>query len=119
MDRRHKEKLSHLHMLIQMIRSDKESNDLELEYMLRIAARLNLSKEDVLHVLEEEVEFCPPIHEHQRIVLFHQLLILIYIDGKIDEKELGFAQGLGLKMGLILMQLRKFLQSFTTILIQA
>jgi uncharacterized tellurite resistance protein B-like protein len=79
---------------------DREISDLELQYMLRIADRLGLSSEDVNRVIKEEIPFSPPIHESTRLVLFHQLLILIYVDGKIDKKELEFLKGLGLKLGL-------------------
>ena len=100
MDRRYKEKLSHVKMLFQVVKADGHSSKEELEFVLRISARLGLSKEDVYKVLKDDIEYTPPIHESSRVVLFHQLLILIYIDGVIDEKELGFVQELSLKLGL-------------------
>jgi uncharacterized tellurite resistance protein B-like protein len=96
----YQKKLSHLSLLFQVIRSDNEIADMELKYLLRIAHRLGLSGKDVEYVTKEKVPFLPPITEGQRLVLFHQILILIYIDGKIDPKELDFIKELGLKLGL-------------------
>lgn len=100
MKSQHQRKLSHLSILFQAIRKDREISDIELQYMLRIADRLGLSSEDVNRVIKEDIPFTPPIHESNRLVLFHQLLILIYVDGKIDNNELEFLKELGLRLGL-------------------
>lgn len=100
MESQHQRKLSHLSILFRAIRTDKEISDIELQYMLRIAHRLGLSSEDVDRVISEEIPFSPPIHESNRLVLFHQLLILIYVDGKVENIELDFVKELGLKLGL-------------------
>ena len=100
MDKQYQQKLSHISLLLQVINSDGEVSDNELEYVSRIAKRMGLSGADLKKIVNEKIDFDPPVHEHKRIVLFHQLLILIYIDGKIDEKELGFVSELGFKLGL-------------------
>ena len=67
---------------------------------MRVAKKLNVLEEDYGNVFMGNYEFVPPQYEFKRIVLFHNLLLLIYIDGDIDEREIRFCHDLGLKLGL-------------------
>lgn len=100
MENTYKEKLSSLGMLIELAKKDKELEDIEIEFYLRIAKRLGVQREDYENVFHNGFEFIPPKHEITRVVLFHNLVLLIYIDNKIDDKEIKFCHELGLKLGL-------------------
>jgi hypothetical protein len=100
MDNVYKEKLSNLSMLIQLARADKNLDDIEIEFYLRVAKRLGVFKEDYEKVFHGGYEFTPPKNEVERVVLFHSLVILAYIDDKIEDSEIHFCYELGLKLGL-------------------
>ncbi len=77
----------------------------------------SISKENRDEILNGKYSFIPPIAEGERIVLFHQLLLLVISDRNVAEKEINICHNLGLRLGLntivineILKLLKKILQ---------
>jgi uncharacterized tellurite resistance protein B-like protein len=100
MEKSYKEKLSTLCMLVKIIKADNHIKDEELSFFIRVAKTLKVSEEDYTHVFENEQEFAPPKREVSRVVLFHNLLLLAYIDKKIGKEEIQLCHEMGLKLGL-------------------
>ncbi len=100
MDRKYQEKLGKLSLLIQMAKKDGCLDDVEIEFFIRIAKRLKVAQADYEKVFRGEYVNVLPKYDFQRIPLFHSLLLMIYADGKIDDKEIHFCHELGIKLGL-------------------
>lgn len=96
----YKEKLGTLSILAQIITADDHIKDEELHFFVRVAKKLNVSEEDYTKVMQGKHAFKPPKQEYKRVVLFHNILLLVYIDKVIDEREIQFCHDLGLKLGL-------------------
>lgn len=100
MENIYKQKLSNLSMLMQIAKADSNVEDIEIEFYLSVANRLGVRKEDYEKVFYNGHEYAPPKDEVSRVVLFHNLILLIYIDNNIDGREIHFCHDLGLKLGL-------------------
>tara|TARA_B110000211_G_C13930223_1_gene486822 strand:+ start:126 stop:533 length:408 start_codon:yes stop_codon:yes gene_type:complete len=94
------EKLSLLHNLLKLRRVDHEESDLEVDFIYRISDRMSLNREDINKLLRKKVNFHPPKEENKRIVLFYTFLLLMGIDGHLENVEVGFCQEIGFRLGL-------------------
>ena len=95
-----KEKLSLLTELIKLASCDKTVRQKEYDFILAIAIRLGIRKDEFDPLFNEYIEFTPPVSEFDRILQFHRLVLLMNIDQEPDEKELEFIKDLGIRMGL-------------------
>ena len=96
-------------MIVQLAKADDILDDLEIGFFIRVAKKLNVLKADYENVFKGNFEFAPHQYESKRIVLFHNLLLLIYVDGEIDDAEIHFCHDLGLKLGLNAMAIQGIL----------
>lgn len=94
------EKLSLLADLIKLAKSDKEFREDEKQFIFAIAQQLEISPEDYIRLFKENIEFKAPKLEFDRIVHFQRLILVMNVDGSVDDLELDFVKDLGLKMGL-------------------
>jgi hypothetical protein len=104
------EKLSLLHNLLKLRRVDHEESDLEVDFIYRISDRMSLNREDINNLLRKKVDFHPPKEENKRIVLFYTFLLLMGIDGNLENVEVGFCQEIGFRLGLNQMAVHLLIQ---------
>ncbi len=95
-----REKLSLMTELIKLANSDNEIKDIEFNFLLSLAVQLGISKDDFKHLFEDYIEFYPPKLEHERIIQFHRLILMMNVDQQIDESEIQYIRELGIRMGL-------------------
>lgn len=95
-----KEKLSLLTELIKLARIDDRELEVEYEFMLSLADQLDVGKKEFDEIFSNYGEFVAPADEMERIIQLHRLILLMNVDGHVDERELDFIRNLGLKMGI-------------------
>ena len=94
------EKLSLLTQLIKLAKADKQERDLEYDFLLILAERLGVDKEQFDQLFADYIEYSPPPLEADRILQFHRLVLLMNIDGESHKSEKRFLQMTGVVMGL-------------------
>ena len=94
------EKLSLLHNLLKLRRVDHEESELEVDFIYRISDKMSLNREDISNLLMKNIDFHPPQEENKRIVLFYTFLLLMGVDGHLEDIEVGFCQEIGFRLGL-------------------
>ncbi|GAK98146.1 hypothetical protein JCM19294_779 [Nonlabens tegetincola] len=90
-----------LNQLILMAHRDGKLDSKEISFVLNVGKRLGFEEVDVVDMIKNpsaQIEK-PPKDFTQRIVHFHRLMIMMYIDGHVDDKELQFLYELGLTYG--------------------
>ncbi|ELR72323.1 hypothetical protein C900_01605 [Fulvivirga imtechensis AK7] len=107
----HEEKLSHLLDLMNLAKADEQISKIETIYILKVAERLGIDQLELarLEALGIEKRSIPKA-EHHIIPLFHRSLILMGIDTRINDEEIGFCKNLGLQMGLNLYAINDIIQ---------
>ncbi|HBS85789.1 MAG: hypothetical protein A2W91_13190 [Bacteroidetes bacterium GWF2_38_335] len=103
------ESLGLLSSLIQLIKSDGQIKEKEYVFLTEMARMLNVSKEKLDELFNQEVPFIPPKHEFDRIIHFHRLVLMMNFDLDTNKNELDFINQLGLKMGLNTLAISKVL----------
>lgn len=94
------EHLSLLKELIKMAKADEDVRQIEFEFLLVLSQQMGITKEEFLDLFEKYIEFYPPKLEHERILQFQRLLLVMNIDQHIEEEELDYIKQLGIRMGL-------------------
>ena len=86
--------------LIIMAYADGKVTDSEYEFVLRLADRMGFGKNEVDALFEHPQPSKPLFSELERITHFYKLVLLMYVDNEIHEKEVITARNFGLKMGI-------------------
>jgi uncharacterized tellurite resistance protein B-like protein len=96
------EKTEILKELIAMAHADKHLKREEVEFIKAIGKRLQVD-EDALMIMLEDPDLTPskpPKKFTQRIIHFHRLILMMRIDGNVDESELQFLHEVALRYGI-------------------
>jgi uncharacterized tellurite resistance protein B-like protein len=99
-DKKKNERLSLLSDLIKMAKADKDDSTIEFDFLLNLALQMGVSKEDFKILFEEYIAFHPPVLEHDRIIQFQRLVLMMNVDQHVAKEELDYIRELGMKMGL-------------------
>lgn len=94
------EKLSLLSEMVQFAKVDKKLNEQEYNFILAVALQLQITKEEIDILVEEEAEKKRLQPESQRILQFHRLVLLMNIDQETSPIEIHKIKDIGLHMGL-------------------
>lgn len=94
------EKKSILSDLVQLAKSDDNVRESEFQFLFSLAKQIGINREDFKQIFEEHINFNPPKLEVDRIVQFQRLILMMNVDGEIEQKELEYIQNIGLRMGL-------------------
>ena len=99
-----KKKLAKGHMknLLEVAYSDGEFNNLEVDYLLSLAGRFNISEAELKLIKENPgmVEYQAPTRDQQRFEHLYQLVNMMMMDGLIHEKEVEICKKYALKLNL-------------------
>ena len=93
----------HLKNLLAVAASDGAFDDMEVDYLLSMAQRYNISEEELKFIKDnpDTFEYEPPINDRERFDHLHHLVSMMLIDGEVHEKEKllckRFAETLGLR----------------------
>lgn len=94
------EKRSILSDLVKMAKSDNSLREEEFSFLFQLARQIGVSQEDFKQIFEQHIDFKPPRLEVDRIVQFQRLVLMMNVDGKIEQEEMDYIQNIGIKMGL-------------------
>lgn len=94
------EKLSLLSEMIAFAQTDANLKTIEYKFLLGVAKQLEISQEDFDYLIKYPVNYVHLKSHSERIVQFHRLVLLMYLDSDISKKELVKLHNFGLRMGL-------------------
>lgn len=99
-----KKKLAKGHMknLLEVAYSDGEFDELEIEYLLSLAGRFNISEAELKLIKENPglVDYQAPTRDQQRFEHLYQLVNMMMIDGAIHEREVEICKKYAIKLSL-------------------
>lgn len=81
---------AHLMNLMQIAESDGSFEAVEVDYLLSLAGRFNISESELKHLKDRPgaVSYDPPNNDRERFDHLHQLVCMMLIDGEIHEQEM-------------------------------
>lgn len=101
--RKKKRAKGHLKNLMEVATSDGQLDGIEVDYLLSLAGRFNISEEELKNIKDHpaSVDYQPPTSDKERFDQLYQLTCMMMIDGLVHQKELEvckkFAVSLNLK----------------------
>lgn len=96
----YKEKLSILSEMIAFAKIDKKVGEAEYNFLLGVAAHLDIDRKTFDSLFEKEAEHVILKSETERIIQFHRLLLLMNVDKKRLPIEISRIKNIGLGLGL-------------------
>ena len=90
-----------LESLILMAHADGSIKKEEVAFITSVAKRMEIGGQDVKAMLSapESLQAVAPKNYTKRIIHFHRLMLMMHIDGHVDEQELQLLHEVGLKYG--------------------
>ncbi len=85
---------------IVLAKADDKITGAEYDFILRLAERMDVSKETVDQLFAKPRPSKPIFSEMERIIHFHKLVLLMNVDRETHEKEVVVLRNFGLKMGI-------------------
>ncbi len=86
--------------LINMVMADGKINVSEVEFIQKIAKRMDISNKEVMALFENPQPSKPLYSEVERITHFYKLILVMNVDNETHEKEVIALKNFGLKMGI-------------------
>ena len=106
----YQEKLSLLSDMIAFAKIDGDIHERELQFLSIIASQLNVEQNDFEKLFDHGAQHLIIKDEHQRILHFYRLALLMHADGILHEKEQVAIREIGINMGLSPFAMRSVLQ---------
>lgn len=106
----YQEKLSLLSDMIAFAKIDGDIHERELQFLGIIASQLNVEQNDFEKLFDHGAHHLIIKDEHQRILHFYRLALLMHADGILHEKEQVAIREIGINMGLSPFAMRSVLQ---------
>lgn len=110
----HQEKLSLLSDMIAFAKIDGEIHEREYQFLAIVASQLRVEKDVFQGLFESKTEKVVIKDEHQRILHFYRLALLMHADGVLHDNEQVAIREIGINMGLspfamksVLVEMRK------------
>jgi uncharacterized tellurite resistance protein B-like protein len=96
-----KEKKHIISELILMAHADNRLKKEEITFITSVGKRMKLSDEEIKYMLNhpEELTIKVPKDYTKRIVHFHRMMLMMHIDGHVDEQELQLLHEVALQYG--------------------
>lgn len=83
-----------------MVMADGKINVSEVEFIQKIAKRMDISNKEVMALFENPQPSKPLYSEVERITHFYKLILVMNVDNETHEKEVIALKNFGLKMGI-------------------
>lgn len=107
----YEERISLLSEMIAFAIVDGELHDNEYDFLAIVAEELGIDKSVFLSLFDKQKEIIIIKDEHQRIMQFYRLALLMHVDDVLHEREVRAINEIGIKMGLNPMGIRKTLKA--------
>ncbi|MDC8001915.1 TerB family tellurite resistance protein [Aequorivita todarodis] len=86
--------------LINMVMADGKIKTSEIEFIKKLAKRMDISNTELLALFENPQPSRPVYSEVERITHFYKLILMMKIDNETHETEIVALKNFGLKMGI-------------------
>ncbi|NNM23017.1 MAG: TerB family tellurite resistance protein [Flavobacteriaceae bacterium] len=86
--------------LILLAKADEKLTGSELDFIYRLANRMQVTPEEVDQLMGDPLPSKPIFSELERITHFHKLVLLMNVDRETHPKEVSMIRNFGLKMGI-------------------
>jgi len=86
--------------LIKISKADGKITEIEFDFILRLAERYHVSKDEVEQFLKDEPATKKIISEADRITHFYNLILVMNVDLETHPQEIIAIRNFGLKMGI-------------------
>lgn len=106
----YEEKLSLLSEMIAFARIDGQIHEREYQFLAIVASQLKVEKSVFESLFEHEAKKVVIKSEHQRILQFYRLALLMHADGVLHDNEQVAIREMGVNMGLSPFAMRSVLQ---------
>ncbi|MFP4090523.1 MAG: hypothetical protein ACLFUB_10415 [Cyclobacteriaceae bacterium] len=92
----------HLKNLLAVAASDGSFDGLEVDYLLSMAQRYNISEQELKQIKDnpEVFDYEPPATDRERFDHLHHLVSMMLIDGEVHHKEIELCRLFAEKLGL-------------------
>jgi uncharacterized tellurite resistance protein B-like protein len=96
-----KKRRSHFKNLFAVARADGNVDRAEMDLVIGLAEKFHMSTEEVTKIIRDPdaVPMVTPKTPQERLEHLYDLITVMLVDGKIDEKELFLCKSLGVKLG--------------------
>lgn len=96
----YEEKLSLLSEMISFAKIDGQVHDREFQFLSIVASQLKVEKDIFMSLFQHKADKVIPKSEHQRILQFYRLALLMHADGVLHDNEQVAIREMGVNMGL-------------------
>ncbi|MGV3459695.1 MAG: excinuclease ABC subunit B [Flavobacterium sp.] len=96
----YEEKLSLLSEMISFAKIDGQVHEREFQFLSIVASQLRVEKDMFMSLFQHEADKVIPKSEHQRILQFYRLALLMHADGVLHSNEQVAIREMGVNMGL-------------------
>lgn len=92
----------HLRNLMEVAASDGSFEGIEVDYLLSLAGRFNISEEELKKIQDQPdaVKYEPPATDKERFDHLYQLACMMMIDGVVHDKEVELCKKFAIKLNL-------------------
>jgi hypothetical protein len=96
-----KKRMSHMLNLLAVACADGVLEQSEIDLILHIGNRLGVDASELRRVIEkpQSIKFVAPDNNHDRIALLYDMVLVMLINGDIDDNEVLYCKSTALKLG--------------------
>ncbi|WP_321827222.1 tellurite resistance TerB family protein [Maribacter dokdonensis] len=96
-----KKRKSHFKNLLAVAMADGNLDNIEFDYIMQLADKCYMSRDEVKRVLDfpEAITFHPPKTNRERFDQMYDLVTVMLIDGRIDDREMQLCKVFAMKLG--------------------
>lgn len=97
-----KKRMSHMLNLLAVACADGKLEQSEIDVIIQIGARLGVNADELKRVIKRpgSVKLTPPDNDRDRIALLYDMVLVMLINGEIDETEMLYCKNTALSLGL-------------------
>lgn len=86
--------------LINMVMADGKIKPSEIDFIQKLARRMEISDEELVDLFENPQPSRPVFNEVERITHFYKLILMMNVDNETHESEIVALKNFGLRMGI-------------------
>jgi uncharacterized membrane protein YebE (DUF533 family) len=96
-----KRRMSHMLNLLAVACADGVLEQSEIDLILQIGNRLGVDADELRRVIKkpQSISFIAPDNDHDRIALLYDMVLVMLINGDIDENEVLYCKNTAIKLG--------------------
>lgn len=97
-----KKRMNHMLNLLSVACADGKLEQSEVDMIVKIGARIGISSDELKRVIErpDSIKFTAPENDYERIALLYDMVLVMLVNGDIDEEEEIYCKNMAMKFGL-------------------